>query len=256
MTRSRMDAAGDSPRSGVARGRRRGAVLVALALAAGGLAASRVERRERDVEARVGAPVPVVVARVDLDAGSRVRARDVARLLAVRTVPARFVPPDALASPGQAVGGRLAVAVPAGAYLTVGALAAAATSRAGAGQRGPRPGERAIEVAVAAGQELQAAEPGARVDVLVTSEHEGGRGRTYLALQDVELLAARQAEGAAAGEGTAAARASTLATLRVTVRQAVFLAAAQSFAREIRLLLRAPAERRRSGPLAVDSGAL
>ena len=37
------------------------------------------------------------------------------------------------------------------------------------------------------------------------------------------------------------------ATLRVTVRQAVYLAAAGSFAREIRLLARAPGDRRREG---------
>ena len=37
------------------------------------------------------------------------------------------------------------------------------------------------------------------------------------------------------------------ATLRVTVRQAVYLAAAGSFAREIRLLARAPGDRRRVG---------
>jgi pilus assembly protein CpaB len=34
------------------------------------------------------------------------------------------------------------------------------------------------------------------------------------------------------------------ATLRVTVRQAVYLAAAQAFAREIRLLARAPGDHR------------
>ncbi|MFL5826552.1 MAG: hypothetical protein ACJ76V_08525, partial [Thermoleophilaceae bacterium] len=37
----------------------------------------------------------------------------------------------------------------------------------------------------------------------------------------------------------------SLATLRVTLRQAVFLTAAQSFARELRLLPRPPGERRR-----------
>jgi pilus assembly protein CpaB len=41
------------------------------------------------------------------------------------------------------------------------------------------------------------------------------------------------------------------ATLCVTVRQAVFLAAAQAFAREIRLLARAPGDRRRTAPAAV-----
>ena len=244
--------------SGSSQRRRRGAVLIALAIAAGGLAASRIDRRAREVESRVGAPVPVVVARVDLEAGRRIRPGDLPRLVAVRGVPARFVPPDALASADQAAGGELAAPIPAGGYLTAGALAGGAGDRAEGHGPGPRPGERAIEVAVAGGDELQSAPPGARVDVLVTSERAGDRGRTYLALEDVELLAARQADAAAAGAGESGstARAGTLATLRVTVRQAVFLAAAQSFAREMRLLLRGPGERRRSGPLSVDSGSL
>jgi pilus assembly protein CpaB len=44
-----------------------------------------------------------------------------------------------------------------------------------------------------------------------------------------------------------------MASLRVTLRQAVYLAAAQSFARELRLLPRAEGDRRRSTTdLAVD----
>jgi pilus assembly protein CpaB len=40
----------------------------------------------------------------------------------------------------------------------------------------------------------------------------------------------------------------------VTVAQAVYLAAAQSFARDVRLLARAPGDRRRAGGVAVDDG--
>jgi len=39
----------------------------------------------------------------------------------------------------------------------------------------------------------------------------------------------------------------SLATLRVTVRQAIYLAAADNFAREIRLLVRPPGDRSRAG---------
>jgi pilus assembly protein CpaB len=114
-----------------------------------------------------------------------------------------------------------------------------------------------VQVAVTGGEELAEAGPGALVDVLVTTERGEGSGRTYLALEAVELLTVRPGGGepAAAGEAAEAAG-STLATLRVTLRQAVFLAAAQSFAREIRLLPRAPNERRRAGPLVVESGSL
>jgi pilus assembly protein CpaB len=42
----------------------------------------------------------------------------------------------------------------------------------------------------------------------------------------------------------------------VTLRQAVYLTAAESFAREIRLLVRAPGDRRSAPPLTVDGGRL
>lgn len=227
-------------------------MLIALALAAGGLASSRVERREQGIEAQVGAPVPVVVATTDLRQGQRIGAKQVKGSLAVRPVPARFAPPDALADPRDAVGATLAAPVAAGGYLTAGALAAPADDAEPGTALAP--GQRAVEVAVAGGEELTAAGPGALVDVVVTTERGEGRGRTYLALERVELLAARPggADAAAADGG----RPTALATLRVTLRQAVFLSAAQTFAREIRLLLRAPTERRRSGPLVVDARGL
>jgi pilus assembly protein CpaB len=236
--------------------RRRGAVLLALAVAAGGLASSRVERRERGIEAQVGEPVPVVVAAADLRQGQKIGEQQAARALAVRQVPARFVPPDALTAPEEAVGATLAAPVAAGGYVTAGALAGPGDD--GSSERGGAiaPGQRAVEVAVSGGEELTASGPGAVVDVVITTERGEGDGRTYLALEAVELLSARPGgESAPSGEGAGSAQ-TTLATLRVTLRQAVFLAAAQSFAREIRLLARAPNERRRSGPLAIDSGSL
>ena len=65
-----------------------------------------------------------------------------------------------------------------------------------------------------------------------------------LALQDVEVLAARRARAPAGAEADGAR---VLATLRVSLRQAVYLAAAQSFARELRLLVRAPGDRAENG---------
>jgi len=56
----------------MSRRRRRGAVLVALAIACGGMAASEVQSRESRLELRVGTMVPVVVARADLPAGTTV----------------------------------------------------------------------------------------------------------------------------------------------------------------------------------------
>jgi pilus assembly protein CpaB len=234
--------------------RRRGAVLVALAVACGGLAASRVQDRERQLDARIGPLVPVVVARSDLRSGTALRVER----LEVRRVPARFAPPDALASPDEAAGAPLAVPLAAGAYVTTAALA---RGREGGEPGGPVPrsGERALDVAVATGADLAGAAPGARVDVLITTEASEGRGRSYLALEDVELLGVRPAAEGVAANGSsagAAARAGAVATLRVTVREAVLLTAAQSFAREIRLLVRPPGERRAGRAVAVDAGAL
>jgi pilus assembly protein CpaB len=237
--------------------RRRAAILLSLALACGGLAASRVQTRESEVEAQVGQLVPVLVTRMDISPGARLRAAQ----LAVRQVPERFAPRDALAAPEQVVGQRVAGALPAGGYVTAGALTAGNSTD----ERTPGPpirrGERSVDVATAGGEALTAAPAGTRVDVIVTTEPRSGAGggRTYLALQDVELLGARAADGGAASSGSgdgASARATTIATLRVTLREAVYLTAAQSFAREIRLLARSPGDRRDAPPLAVQAGGL
>lgn len=228
-----------------ARRRRRALVLLSLALACGGLAASHVQSRERQVDAAVGPLVPVLVTRADVDSGARLKAGQ----LAVRQIPSRFAPRDALSTPAGVTGQRSAVALPAGSYVTAAALQAAA-----GGRDGPAPirrGERSAEVAVAGGEDLAAAPPGTRVDVLVTTEsRNGGGGRTYLALQDVELLGARPAPPGGSGAND---RATTLANLRVTLREAVFLTAAQSFAREIRLLVRAPGDGTPMRQLSVSS---
>jgi len=221
-----------------AAGRRRATILLSLALACGGLAASQVRSRTSAVEREVGPLVPIVVARQDIAPGAKI---DPSKLV-VREVPQRFVPPDTLASPAEAAGGRAQTGVPAGGYITQGAL----DGRAGAG-RDPgalRPGERALELTVAGGQALAGAGPGARVDVLVTTEH-----RSFLALEDAELLGIRPGPDSDSG-------ARSLATLRVSLRQAVYLTAAQTFAREIRLLPRAAGESRGGRSLSVSASAL
>jgi pilus assembly protein CpaB len=228
--------------------RRRALLFLSLALASGGLAASQVGGRVREVEARVGAPVPVLVADRELPAGSELR--DDA--LATRQVPHRFVPPDALASPAEARGRRTAVPVAAGSYLTAGELGGAVKgSRGGTLDRG----QRAVEIAVAGGETLsELGGPGERVDVLVSTERGDSSGRTFLALEDVELLGLREG-GSGASEG-ASAKATATATLRVTLRQAVYLTAAENFAREVRLLPRPPGDRGRAGRAVVGAGGL
>ena len=240
--------------------RRRALLLLSLALACGGLAASEVGSRVREVEAAVGAPVPVVVAARDVSPGAEIKAGD----LAVREVPARFAPPDGLASPNEAVGAPLGTALVKGSYLTVSSLGAGESRRG----RGPGPlhrGQRALEVAVAGGESLAGvARPGSRVDVLVSTDPGEGPARTQLALESVELLDLSSGAGAqagfapgedAAGEG-ASVNASSVATLRVTVRQAVYLTAAQNYAREVRLLPRPAGDRGRAGRTAVGASEL
>jgi hypothetical protein len=95
-----------------------------------------------------------------------------------------------------------------------------------------------------AGAGLEGAEAGARVDVLVTPEGGQGAGRTFVALEDAELLALRPADGEA---GAGRAGGGVLATLRVTAHQAVYLTAVSGSAREVRLLVRPPGDRRRVG---------
>ena len=100
--------------------------------------------------------------------------------------------------------------------------------------------------------------PGARVDVLVSTEPREGPGRSFLALEDVEVLdlAAGAPDAAAAEPEDDGPAATATATLRVTLRQAVYLTAAQNFAREVRLLPRPPGDRSRAGRSAVSAGGL
>lgn len=232
-------------------GRRRGLLLLSIALASGGLAASQVRERERSVAAQVGPAVPVLVAARDVPAGARITRG----ALALRRVPARFVPPDALGSAAGVAGARAAVPVAAGTYLTAGLFEGAGRGQPGGGGIGR--GERAVTVEVSGAAALV---PGARVDVLVSTES-GAGGRTLMALAGAVLLRLEAGGGgyddpeATAATGPGAGGPTALATLRVTLRQAVYLTAADNFAREIRLLARPPGDRSAAGA-AVAQGQL
>jgi pilus assembly protein CpaB len=224
--------------------RRRGLLLLAIAVASGGLAASQVHDRERGAAERLGPQVQVLVATRDIRAGGRI-ARDA---VGVRLVPARFVPPDALPSADGVVGARTAAAVAAGGYVNASLLD-------GGEKRddiGLRRGERTVTVEVAGGNALAGLQPGSRVDVLVSTETGAGGGRTTMALAGAELLrveagASGSYEGADPASGAGAAGPTTLAGLRVSLDQAIYLTAADNFAREIRLLPRPPRDHSRAG---------
>ena len=200
-------------------------------MACGGLAASEVGERVREAEQRVGGAVPVVVAARDLGPGTELSRGD----LTVRQVPHRFAPRDAPAAPQQAIGLSTAGPVAAGSPITAGVVG----GEEGAGAAGAlRRGERALEVAVTAAAALMdAAAPGARVDVLVSTD-------------------ASTATGLGAEADSTAPAATAFATLRVTLGQAVYLTAAETFAHELRLLPRPPGDKRRLGRATVDAGSL
>ena len=211
--------------------RRRAAALLGLALLLGVLAASDVAGREAALRRQLEPVVPIVVVSAPLRAGERITRAS----LAVREVPERYAPPGALRDPRAAVGQRAAVAI---AQRTDLGAALLAVPAADAAPPGPvlRRGERALDlVAVAAPDAVVA---GVRVDVLVTYDGRAGApGPTRLALADVEVLGARGAPTADGPDATAGLP-RLLATLRVTVRQAVALTAAAAAARQVRLLPR------------------
>jgi pilus assembly protein CpaB len=211
--------------------RRRASLLVGLALLLGALAASDVAGREAALQRSVGPLVPVVVTRAPIAAGTRLDARR----LAVRRVPERFAPAAAYGSTAALAGSRAAVALQAGEDVSP----AAVDDGSGATGAPVRPGERVADVVARGPADLIRA--GGHVDVLVTREGGNGGGTTTMALEDAEVLGAHGVAGSGAADDGGSRVA---ASLRVSVRQAVFLAAAQSFARELRLLPRAAGDRR------------
>lgn len=212
---------------------RRGRAIAfgAAALGAAAISAALADGYGDRVASGYGELRPVVIAGTALAAGQRIDPK-LAEGLEVRRVPARFVPPGALSTPPQALGLVPRAAVPAGSYLVASLL-----RPPGAGSkpglmlgRGRRP----VQIAVSGAGALLAAGPpprGTKVDVVVTVEPKGaGSGRTYVAAPGVPLLAlAAGAEAEAAGEAEA--------TLGLTRAQALDLIHAESFARQVTILL-------------------
>ena len=179
----------------------------------------------------------VVVTREPIAAGAPIRRR----ALAIRRVPRRFAPGAGIASPGLLEGQKAAVDIGADTDLTA--------AMVGDGRRSPvgpsiGKGERVAQVVALGSPDLVT--QGSHVDVLVTPEpRPTERGETVLALEDVEVLdAAAVPEQEVAGHDAVPGE-RVAVSLLVTLRQAVYLAAAQDFARELRLLPRAVGDRTR-----------
>jgi pilus assembly protein CpaB len=228
--------------------RRRGVLLLGLAAVCAGLAASLVNQYANDVSAQVGPLQPVVVARRDVPRGTLVTPAIARSALDQRRVPLRFAPPRSLRAPQEALGYRTLASIAMGDYV--------GEAQLGTPRRAPRPhgmqGGRLVEVAVTGARTLAGAlRPGALVDVLVTTDGDSGSPRTYLALQRVQLIDFRESSGTAARDG-----ADATATVRVTLRQAVTLIAAQNFAREVRVVARPAGDERRVGAASVSAATL
>ena len=225
--------------------RARGLALLGLAGVSAGLSASLVNGYTRKVSAQVGPLTPVLVAHKPVPRGTVITPANGSSYLSERRVPVRFAPPDAYRFIRQAIGLRALVAIPPGAYVDGARLAQRPPSAALA--RGmTEAGARLVEVPVAGAGALRGSVgPGGRVDVLITSERAAGAPQTYLALQRIELADLRDASGEQGLEGPDSGDADAIATLRVSLRQAVLLTAAHNFARELRLVARPRGDLRR-----------
>jgi Flp pilus assembly protein CpaB len=211
--------------------RARALAFLTAALVCALLAATVAGRYRSRLEARYGPLRPVVVAASELAAGEPIGVGLAQSALAVRRVPASFIPPGALARTADALGRAPGTTIPAGSYV-LGAQLVLPRSKEPR-EPGVGLGLRPLQVAVAGAEALTVegtAPEGRRVDVVVSRQAGLGRSaRAHIAASAAKLLAL-----AAPGEPGE----SWSATLAVTEQQALSLIAAQSGGREIRLLPR------------------
>ncbi len=211
--------------------RTRALVFLVAALVCAALAATIAGRYRSRVEARYGPLRSVVVATAELPAGKPIGVDRAGAALAVRRVPASFVPPGALVRPADALGRAPGATIPAGSYVLGAQLAVPHVDAPRA--PGVADGLHPVEVAVAGAEALTVGDgspEGSRVDVVVARQAGLGRSaQARIAATGVKLLALRSPAGP--GEGWSA-------TVAVTEQQALSLIGAQSAGREIRLLPR------------------
>lgn len=209
--------------------RGRGLVFALGALLCGALAAATSSAGGRPELGVAGELRPVVVVARGLPTGSELTRRHLQQALELRRVPAAFVPPDALSDPAAVLGRRLAVAVPAGSYLTASLL------RDGGGRRQRRPARTRgtpVEITVSGAGALAAGGGTPRVDVIVAGGGGPGpwRGSARVIARAVPLLDLRRAPSE---PGLGARQLATLAPRR---DQALRLIRAEAAGRTIRLL--------------------
>jgi Flp pilus assembly protein CpaB len=170
---------------------------------------------------RDGPRVDVLVAPAGLKAGASVDAA-AAAAMQVREVPARFAPPDALASPEDAIGTRALAGVVPGGYVVRSLLSGGSESRSAYRLRAA---ERAVTVEVAVSPAGTALSAGDRVDLFASGF--GGDQHTDELIAGAEVLTAEDGEGSR-----------TRATLRLAATQVASVIRADVFAHELRAVAR------------------
>ena len=214
--------------------RARAAAFAVGALACAGLSAAVAGSAQAPVGGGFGELRSVVVTTAPLEPGAVIGRKETEALLAERRVPESFVPPDALSSPLEALGRKVATTLPPGSYLTGSAF----KLRTGGGSQPPGGAPRGstpVEITVRGAGALAVAKvrPGDLVDVVVSGDSAPGpdTARTYVAAAGVQLLDLREAR---AEPGLDSDR--WIATLALTREQALRLIRAESVAAQVRLL--------------------
>lgn len=206
--------------------RRRALLLLAAALLCALLAAAVAGRYRSQVEGQYGPLRPVLVTAAELPAGQVIGP---GAALAVRRVPAAFVPPGALRRPRDALGRAPGATLPAGSYVLDAQLVVPQAEPTPT--VGPGGGRRPVQLPVGGAEALLiggGSPEGGRVDVVVSRRAGlGSRAKTYVAAEGVRLLSLAKPGGP--GQEWSA-------TLALTRRQALELIGAQGAGRELRLL--------------------
>lgn len=198
--------------------------VLAAALAAGVGAAWLVTDYTRQIERRSGPAVAVLVTQRPVAAGRRFDELPPGSVKE-RRVPRMYAPPGAIGSADALAARRAAVDLPSGAPISDSVAVAAAVG----GESRLRRGERAVSVEAVVMPDGAEPANGQTVDLLASGI--GGATETSLVLSGAELLAVPVDEAAAPG-------AAHRYTLRVSAVQAASVVRADTFAKQLRLLLR------------------
>ncbi len=230
--------------------RRRPWPLIVAALTAAILAATLVSRYSNSVRAQVGPLKQVLIARKDIPADKKIDPANAGAYFQQRLVAQRFLPQQYFTSAGELTGMKARVDIAAGTYISPGQFGGDAQGSANVQSKGTR----VVEVAASGSGVAEQIGPGSRVDLVVTVGGDSGPGSSFLALEAAEVVAVGQAPDSG-GSGSAGGP-QILVSLLVTPRQAVYLTAAQNFAKQITVLPRPDGDTARIGPLSVSKSGL